>query len=71
MSVYIDGMLMEWKIENLRKHPVPLPICPLKILCGLTSKRTRSSTKHLSHDMEVDMKWKRVSKNTINLYELD
>jgi hypothetical protein len=36
------------------------------ILCDV-----RPATKHLSHDMEVDMKWKRVSKNTINLYKLD
>jgi len=77
MSVHNSGMLVTEKNRSTEKT-----ICPIaylsatnftwtdlesdSILCG-----ERPATKHLSHDMEVVMNWKRVSNKTIKLYGLD
>lgn len=77
MSVYISGMLVTEKYRSTEKTT-----CPNAYLSAAKFTWTelesdsilfgeRSATKHLSHDMEADIKWKRVSKKTIKLYGLD
>jgi len=77
MSVYISGKLVTENNRSTEKTACPIACLSAanfawtdlesdSILCG-----ERPATKHLSHDVEVDMKWKRVSKRTIKLYGLD